>query len=193
MLNMLRSNREKQQAYEFVSIEELVPQDHLLRKVDKYIDFSFIDEKVRPLYCADNGRPAIDPVVLFKMIFLGYFYGIRSERQLEREIQTNLAYRWFLGLGLTDKVPDHTTISWNRRTRFKDTNIFQDIFDEIVLQAIEHRMVGGRVLVSDSTHVKANANKHQYTKQQVLQNTRDYMDELNGAVEADRKAHGKKL
>ncbi|MEC0311370.1 IS1182 family transposase [Paenibacillus lautus] len=189
---MLRSNREKQQAYEFVSIEELVPQDHLLRKVDKYIDFSFIDEKVRPLYCADNGRPAIDPVVLFKMIFLGYFYGIRSERQLEREIQTNLAYRWFLGLGLTDKVPDHTTISWNRRTRFKDTNIFQDIFDEIVLQAIQHRMVGGRVLVSDSTHVKANANKHQYTKQQVLQNTRDYMDELNGAVEADRKAHGKK-
>lgn len=193
MLNMLRSNREKQQAYEFVSIEELVPQDHLLRKVDKYIDFSFIDEKVRPLYCADNGRPAIDPVVLFKMIFLGYFYGIRSERQLEREIQTNLAYRWFLGLGLTDKVPDHTTISWNRRTRFKDTHIFQDIFDEIVLQAIEHRMVGGRVLVSDSTHVKANANKHQYTKQQVLQNTREYMDELNGAVEADRKAHGKKL
>ncbi|MGO4792408.1 IS1182 family transposase [Paenibacillus sp. 2KB_20] len=189
---MLRSNREKQQAYEFVSIEELVPQDHLLRKVDKYIDFSFIDEKVRPLYCVDNGRPAIDPVVLFKMIFLGYFYGIRSERQLEREIQTNLAYRWFLGLGLTDKVPDHTTISWNRRTRFKDTNIFQDIFDEIVLQAIQHRMVGGRVLVSDSTHVKANANKHQYTKQQVLQNTRDYMDELNGAVEADRKAHGKK-
>ncbi|MFS8215926.1 transposase, partial [Paenibacillus sp. S29] len=74
------------------------------------------------------GRPAIDPTVLFKMIFLGYFYGIRSERQLEREIQTNLAYRWFLGLGLTDKVPDHTTISWNRRTRFKDTTIFQDIF-----------------------------------------------------------------
>lgn len=92
---LLRSNREKQQAYEFVSIEDLVPQDHLLRKVDKYIDFSFIDEKVRPLYCADNGRPAVDPVVLFKMIFLGYFYGIRSERQLEREIQTNLAYRWF--------------------------------------------------------------------------------------------------
>ncbi|WP_268624255.1 IS1182 family transposase [Paenibacillus alvei] len=189
---MLRSNRDKQQAYEFVSIEELVPQDHLLRKVDKYIDFSFIDKKVRPLYCADNGRPAIDPVVLFKMIFLGYFYGIRSERQLEREIQTNLAYRWFLGLGLTDKVPDHSTISWNRRTRFKDTDIFQDIFDEIVLQAIQHRMVGARVLVSDSTHVKANANKHKFTKEQVLQNTRDYVDELNAAVEQDRKTHGKK-
>ncbi|MEK4988437.1 IS1182 family transposase [Listeria sp. FSL L8-0308] len=189
---MLRSNREKQQSYEFVSIEDLVPQDHLLRKVDKYIDFSFIDDKVRPLYCADNGRPAIDPTVLFKMIFLGYFYGIRSERQLEREIQTNLAYRWFLRLGLTDKVPDHTTISWNRRTRFKDTTIFQDIFDEIVLQAISHRMVGGRVLVTDSTHVKANANRHQYTKEQVLQNTKDYMDELNEAVKDDRRNHGKK-
>lgn len=189
---MLRSNRDKQQSLELVSLEELVPQDHLLRKVDKYIDFSFIDEKVRSLYSADNGRPAIDPVVLFKMIFLGYFYGIRSERQLEREIQTNLAYRWFLGLGLTDKVPDHSTISWNRRTRFKDTAIFQDVFDEIVLQAISHRMVGGRVLVSDSTHVKANANKHRYTKEVVLQNTKDYMDELNAAVMEDRKNHGKK-
>lgn len=189
---MLRSHRDKQQSFELVSLEELVPQDHLLRKVDKYIDFSFIHEKVSPLYCADTGRPAIDPTVLFKMIFLGYFYGIRSERQLEREIQTNLAYRWFLGLGLTDKVPDHTTISWNRRTRFKDTTIFQDIFDEIVLQAISHRMVGGRVLMTDSTHLKANANKHQYTKEQVLQNTKDYMDELNEVVKDDRKNHGKK-
>ncbi|WP_308633820.1 IS1182 family transposase [Paenibacillus silvisoli] len=189
---MLRPNREKQQNYELVSIEDLVPADHLLRKIDKYIDFSFIDERVRHLYSQDNGRPAIDPLVLFKMIFLGYFYGIRSERQLERDIQTNLAYRWFLGLGLADRVPDHTTISWNRRTRFKDTTVFQDIFDEIVLQAISQRMVGGRVLISDSTHLKANANKHKYTKEQVKQNTRDYLDELNAAVETDRKAQGKK-
>lgn len=190
---MLRSNRDKQQNYELVSIEDLVPADHMLRKIDKYIDFTFIDEKVRHLYSLDNGRPAIDPLVLFKMIFLGYFYGIRSERQLEREVQTNLAYRWFLGLGLTDRVPDHTTISWNRRTRFKDTSVFQDIFDEIVLQAISHRMVGGRVLVSDSTHVKANANKHKYMKEQVQQNTRDYLDELNAAIDTDRKTQGKKL
>lgn len=190
---MLRSNRDKQQHYELVSIEDLVPADHMLRKIDKYIDFSFIDEKVRHLYCLDNGRPAVDPLVLFKMIFLGYFYGIRSERQLEREVQTNIAYRWFLGLGLTDRVPDHTTISWNRRTRFKDTTVFQDIFDEIVLQAVSHRMVGGRVLISDSTHVKANANKHKFTREQVQQNTRDYMDELNAAVDADRKSQGKKL
>ena len=169
---MLRSNKDKQTTFEFVSIERLVPQDHMLRKVDQYIDFSFIHEKVRPLYCEDNGRPAIDPLVLFKMVFLGYFYGIRSERRLEQEIQTNVAYRWFLGLGLTDRVPDHSTISWNRRKRFVDTTIFQDIFDEIVLQAIQHRMVGGRVLISDSTHVKANANKKKFTREEVLQNTK---------------------
>ena len=189
---MLRSNKEKQTAYEFVSIEELVPQNHMLRKIDKYIDFSFILEKVKPYYCADNGRPSVDPVLLFKMIFLGYFYGIRSERRLEQEIQTNVAYRWFLGLGLTDRVPDHSTISLNRCRRFKDTTIFQDIFDEIVLQAIQHKMVGGRVLFSDSTHVKANANKNKYTKQQVLQNTKDYIDELNKAVKLDRENNGKK-
>jgi len=190
---LLRSNRDKQQHYELVSIEDLVPADHMLRKIDKYIDFSFIDEKVRHIYSQDNGRPAIDPLVRFKMIFLGYFYGIRSERQLEREIQTNVAYRWFLGLGLTDLVPDHTAISWNRRTRFKDTSVFQDIFDEIVLQAISHRMVGGRMLVSDSTHVKANTNKQKYTKEQVQQNTRDYLGELNAAVAVNRKEQGKKL
>ncbi len=77
---MLRFYRDKQQSFELVSLEELVPQGHLLCKVDKYIDFSFIHEKVSPLYCATIGRPAIDPTVLFKMIFLGYFYGIRSER-----------------------------------------------------------------------------------------------------------------
>lgn len=151
--NVFKPKRETQNEVEFVMIEELVPQDHLLRKVDKYIDFSFINEKVRPLYSENNGRPS-DPTMLFKMMFIGYFYGIRSERQLEREIQTNIAYRWFLGLKLTDPVPDHSTISWNRRTRFKDTNIFQEIFDEIVFQAIQHKMIGGRVLFTDSTHLR---------------------------------------
>ena len=189
--NVFKPKRETQNEVEFVMIEELVPQDHLLRKVDKYIDFSFINEKVRPLYSENNGRPS-DPTMLFKMMFIGYFYGIRSERQLEREIQTNIAYRWFLGLKLTDPVPDHSTISWNRRTRFKDTNIFQEIFDEIVFQAIQHKMIGGRVLFTDSTHLKANANKHKFTRIDVEVETREYIDELNKAIEEDRKNHGKK-
>ncbi len=98
---MLKTHDNNQVSLEFVSIEELVPRDHLLRKIDKVIDFSFIREKVKGLYCADNGRPAVDPVVLFKMLFIGYLYGVRSERQLIRDIQVNVAYRWFLGYGLT--------------------------------------------------------------------------------------------
>lgn len=127
------------------------------------------------------------------MIFIGYLYGVRSERQLEKEIQMNIAYRWFLGLGLTDKVPHHSTISWNRCNRFKDTDVFQSIFDQIVLQAMEHRMVGGRVLFTDSTHLKANANKKKFIKEAVQSKTREYMDELNQAVEEDRAKYGKKL
>jgi transposase len=80
---MLRSNKDKQVAYEFVCIEELVLENHLLRKIEKYIDFSFITEKVRPYYCENNGRPSVDPLVLFKMMFIGYLYGIRSERHLD--------------------------------------------------------------------------------------------------------------
>jgi transposase len=155
-----------QSEYEFGSIDELVPDEHLLRLIDKYIDFSFLLEKVRPFSSDDNDRPT-NPLILFKMMFIGYLYGIRSERLLEREIKMNIAYRWFLGLKFHDPVPDHSTNSWNRQHRFKDTDIFQEIFDEIVLQAINYKMVGGRVLFTDSTHLKANANKHKFTKQEV--------------------------
>jgi transposase len=189
---MLTSNDQNQSSFEFVCIEDLVPQNHLLRKINKYIDFTFIREKVKPYYCTNNGRPSIDPVVLFKMILIGYLYGIRSERQLELEIKTNIAYRWFLGLKLTDPVPDHSTISFNRHKRFKDTEVFQEVFDEIVLLAIKHKMVAGRVLFTDSTHIKANANKRKFTKKKVQEKTKKYINTLNRAIEEDRKNHGKK-
>ncbi|WP_373284790.1 IS1182 family transposase [Ornithinibacillus halotolerans] len=188
---MLQSHNNKQNEYEFICIEELVPEDHQLRKVEKYIDFSFILDIVRPFYCEDNGRPSIDPIVLFKMMLIGYLYGIRSERQLEKEIKVNVAYRWFLGLGLKDPVPHHSTISWNRRKRFKGTPVFQDVFDQIVLLAQSHRMVGGRALMTDSTHLKANANKRKFEKETVEVETRTYIEELDKAIEEDRKNHGK--
>ena len=189
---MLIDKDTRQISMEFVSIEELVPKDHLLRKIDKVIDFGFIREKVRSLYCADNGRPAIDPVVLFKMLFIGYLFGVRSERQLVREIQVNVAYRWFLGFGLTDKVPDASTISQNRRRRFSESTIYQEIFDEIVVQAINRKMVDGTVLYSDSTHLKANANKHKFEVCEVQKSTREYLDRLEEDITKDREAHGKK-
>src|SRR5690606_32911524 len=150
---------------EFVDIETLVPKDHLLRLINENIDFSFIMEKARPFYSENRGRPALDPVVLFKMMLIGYLFGIRSERQLEQEIIPNAAYRRFLGLSFSDRVPDHSTISYNRINRFKGPKVFQEIFDEVVRLATQHHMVAGRVLLTDSTHIQANANKNRYTMQ----------------------------
>ena len=189
---MFTENKTTQQQLEMVYIENLVPQDHLLRKIDKYIDFSFIRDLTRDLYCQDNGRPALDPVILFKMLFIGYLFGIRSERQLVKDIEVNVAYRWFLGFSLTDKVPDHSTISQNRRRRFNGTDIFQNIFDEIVIQAISHKLVDGKILYTDSTHLKANANKKKYIEKVVEKSVKDYVEDLNKAIDEDRLAHGKK-
>ncbi len=177
---------------EMVTLDQLVPRDHLLRLIDTHIRFDFIREKTEGLYCANNGRPAIDPVVLFKMLFIGYLFGVRSERQLVREIEVNVAYRWFLGLRLTDKVPDASTLSQNRRRRFAGTGIEQEIFDTIVEQAIEHRLIGGRVLYTDSTHLKANANKRNYDMVAVEQTPAAYLAELDAAVDAERAAAGQK-
>lgn len=190
MIGSVKNHRHEQVT---VSIDELVPQDHFLRTVDALIDFSFIERIASPYYCPDNGRPAIPPITLFKMLFIGYFYGIRSERQLEKEIQMNNAYRWFLGYSLTDRIPDHSTISFNRKGRFEDTSVFEQIFDETVRQAQAHGMVNGRLLLSDSTHIKANANKNKFIRQAKPEKAVSYLGELEQAVEADREAHGKKL
>ena len=188
---MINERREAQNEIEVVMLEQLVPQDHLLRKIDKYIDFSFIRELTKDLYCHTNGRPAVDPVVLFKMLFIGYLYGIRSERQLVKDIEVNLAYRWFLGYSITEKIPDSSTISQNRIRRFKGTDIPQKIFDNIVFQAIEKGLVGGKILYSDSTHIKANANKRKFEKIEVEVTPKEYIDQLDIDVNVDRENHNK--
>lgn len=188
---MLKPPTPSQYELEMVTLEELVPKDHLLRVIDRHIRFDFIRDETAHLYCADNGRPALDPVRLFKMLFIGYLFGIRSERQLVREIQVNVAYRWFLGLRLTDKVIDASTFSQNRRRRFTGSDIEQTIFDRIVEQAIEHGLIGGRVFYTDSTHLKANANKNKHQVHEVAQTPLDYLAELETAIEEDRTSHGK--
>lgn len=188
---MLRRDRNKQEAMEIVTYDMLVPKDHLLRKIDAAIDFSFIYELCAPLYCADNGRPAIDPEILFRMLFIGYLYGIRSEIRIAQEVQCNMAYRWFCGLGITDKVPDHATISANRQRRFKGNNIAGQIFNNILQQAQRHGLVDGKVLYTDSTHIKAKANKHHKQAVQVTMQPKAYMSVLDDAVNEEREALGK--
>lgn len=189
---MLRETKEKQLKFETVILEDLVPKDHLLRKIEKVIDFSFINEICKPYYCKNNGRPAIEPEILFRMLFIGYLYGIRSERRLVEEVKVNVAYRWFLGYDLTEKIPDASVIWQNRIRRFNETDIPQQIFDNIVSQAMQHGLVGGKILYSDSTHLKANANKNKFIEKEVQKETRDYINDLNKAINEDRVQHGKK-
>ena len=144
---MLVTGQNRQRKMEYVLIDDLMPQDHLLRKIDKYIDFSFINEICRPYYCKDNGRPAVEPEIMFKMLFLGYLYGIRSETRLVEEVKVNIAYRWFLGYTLEDKIPDASVIWQNRIRRFNGTDIPEQIFNEILKQAISHGLVDGKVLL----------------------------------------------
>lgn len=189
---MLKPPSPQQYQLEMVTLEELVPKDHLVRKVDAAIDFEFIRAEVEHLYCKDNGRPPIDPVRLFKIMILGYLFGVPSERRLMQEIQVNVAYRWFLRMGLTEKVPDASTLSQNRIRRFNGTDVFQRIFDRIVEQAFEQRLIGGYTLYTDSTHLKASANKRKSINKEVTASTSAYIAELDKAIEADREAQGKK-
>ena len=133
---MYNERNGKQMKMETVILENLVPENHLLRKIENTIDFSFINKICKPYYSESNGRPAIEPEVLFRMLFIGYLYGIRSERKLLQEIEVNVAYRWFIGYDLTEKLPDVSVIWQNRLRRYNGTEVPQKIFDEIVRQAI---------------------------------------------------------
>lgn len=189
---MLKRPAPEQTALEIVTLDQLVPADHLLRKIDRVIDFSFIHDLTAALYCADNGRPPLDPTLMFKALFIGYLFGVRSERQLVREIEVNIAYRWFLRLKLTDKVFDASTLSQNRRRRYQDETIAQGIFDTIVEQAIRAGLVDGTVLYTDSTHLKANANKGKYNLAMIAKSRADYWADLDRSIEAERALHGQK-
>lgn len=189
---MLRKQESKQAEIEMVILEDLVPENHLLRKISKYIDFNFVRERLSPFYCDNNGRPPVDPVVLFKIYFLGFLYGIRSERQLMREIEVNLAYRWFLGYKINEPVPHHSTLSFNRLHRFQASDVFRELFDETVFLALRKKLVTGEILYTDSTHLKANANKKKFEKKDVEGTAKHYLDELEEDVNKDRLRHGKK-
>ena len=124
-----KNNRKKKKS---ISIDDIVPQDHILRDIDKAIDFSFIYDEVKGLYSEDNGRPPVDPVVLFKIVLIQYTFGIRSMRQTIREIEVNMAYRWFLGYDMIEPIPHFTTFGKNYTRRYAESGIFEKIFERII-------------------------------------------------------------
>lgn len=177
---------------EMVALDQLVPEDHLVRKIEQAIDFDFIYDLVKDKYSLDNGRPSIDPVVLIKMVFIQYLFGIRSMRQTIKEIETNVAYRWFIGYGFTEKIPHFSTFGKNYVRRFHDTDLFEQIFYRILKEAMNKGLVDPSVAFIDSTHVKANANKKKYDKKVVRVETRNYQSQLDDEINIDREEHGKK-
>lgn len=131
-----------------LDIDSMIPENHLLRRIKNCVNYDFIYEKSPPYYSPVGGK-SIDPVVLIKMLLIGYLYGIKSERRLEEEVSLNLAYRWFCEIDLMHRVPDYPMFSQNRRRRFQDAGIFQEIFNEIVLKCIEFGIVSGETGVVD--------------------------------------------
>ena len=174
-----------------VDLEALVPQDHLLRKIEKVMDYEWLYERLDPYYCHDNGRPGTDPVVLIKMVLIQHLFGIPSLRQTHREIQVNLAYRWFLGYGLLDEIPHFATVSYAFCKRFPE-ELAQEIFEHILNKALNNRMVDPSVIFIDGTHIKASANKKKFQKEQVAKAAKVYSGQLRREVNAEREALGKK-
>jgi transposase len=153
---MLGKQRYERDLFCYIQLENMVPQDHILRKIKDEIDFSFIDKLAEPLY-SDKGRPSVVPQVLVRMLLIGYLFGINKERRLCQEVHLNIAYRWFCDLSLEDKVPDHSTFSKNRHGRFQGTNLFREMFYQIVEQAIAKGLVRGKHLSTDATLIAADA------------------------------------
>lgn len=186
-----KNNKNKSDQIQMISVEQLVPKDHILRKIDKYIDFDFTYDLVEDKYSSDNGRPSIDPVVLMKLIYIQYLFNINSMRKTIRETEVNVAYRWFLGLDFHDKIPHFSTFVKNYQRRFKDTNIFNDIFENILNQAFRYGFVDIKIQFVDYTHVKANANRHKNQKVKIKQKTKIQQKKLEKEINEDREKHGK--
>lgn len=189
---MTQNANKKREQLQIYCMDDLVPQDHLLRLIDKAIDWSFIYDLVQDKYAPNQGRPSMDPVMLIKIPFIQYLYGIRSMRQTIKEIEVNVAYRWFLGLDMLDKVPHFSTFGKNYTRRFKDTDLFEQIFSHILIECYKFKLIDPTEIFVDATHVKARANNRRIQKRIAHEEALFYEDILKKEINSDREAHGKK-
>src|SRR6201982_1059054 len=155
---MGRLNHDQEQFFYSFRLDEAVPNDHPVREVAAVLDLSWVHSELAPYY-PRIGRPSIDPVLMIRMLILGYVFAIRSERALCREVQVNLAYRWFCGLGIEDKIPDHSAFTRARNERFREHDVFRDVFERIVAACIKADLVGRTGFAVDASLIAADANK----------------------------------
>ena len=149
-----------------LDIEELIPGNHLLRQINQLVSFDFIYDLAAPYYPA-NGRPSVDPVSMFKMLLVGYLYGVKSERRLVQEVQLNIVYRWFCGFELTDTIPDHSTFSKTRLRKWNESRLFQEVFCEMIRRCVKSGLVDGKELAADGTYLPANVSKDSWMDTEV--------------------------
>lgn len=188
---MLTKNIENRNQVEFVSLEQMVPANHLLRQIDAAIDFDRIYEFVGDLYCKDNGRPSIDPVVLFKIVLIQHIYGIRSLRRTLEEIEMNMAYRWFIGYPLNEQVPHFSTVSYNFKHRFNSASV-EYVFRWVLKAAANEGYLDTEAIFVDGTHIKASANLKKQARKAVPKEAKRYAHELFEEINKDREVHDKK-
>lgn len=156
---MGRGSQDQGQLFYSFNLEEVVPDDHLVRAISRVLDLSWVRGELAPHY-SPIGRPSVDPVLMIRMLIIGYVFAIRSERALCREVRLNLAYRWFCGLGIEDKIPDHSAFSRARNERFRDSDIFRRVFEHVVGACIAAGLVGREGFAVDASLIQADANKH---------------------------------
>ena len=156
---MGRHRADQRQLFYDFCLEDVVPSDHLLRRIDRFLDFEQIRLQLKPFYSA-IGRPSIDPELMLRILIVGYCHGIRSERRLCEEVSLNLAYRWFCRLGLEDRVPDHSTFSLNRHGRFRDGDAFRMVFEHVVGHCMAAGLVGGEGFAIDASILEADASRY---------------------------------
>jgi transposase len=154
-----RSSQDQGQLFYSFNLDEIVPDDHLVRAIADVLDLSWVRAELAPHY-SQIGRPSIDPLLMIRMLIIGYVFAVRSERALCREVQLNLAYRWFCGLGIEDKLPDHSAFSRARNDRFRESDIFRQVFERVVGTCIAAGLVGGEGFAVDASLIEADANKH---------------------------------
>ena len=181
---MMGSQSRSESLFYYFRLEDQVPENHLLRLIDRHISFDFVRTKLKDLY-SDTGRPSIDPELLLRMLLVGYLYGVTSERKLVEELRMHLAWRWFTGLGFDQEIPHHSTLSKNRHGRFQESNLFRELFEEIVRQCVEAGLVKGQHMSVDGSFIQANADHHSRVPHEQLvevakvnRTVREYLREL---------------
>src|ERR1700686_1570881 len=184
LLIMMGQHDRSEALFYYFRLEDQVPETHLLRLMEKNISFAFVRERLKQSY-SETGRPSIDPELLLRILLIGYLYGVTSERKLVEELRMHLAWRWFTGLGFDQEIPHHSTFSKNRHGRFQESKLFEELFEQIVLQCVEVGLVQGKHLSVDGSFVEANAAKESRIPReqlaegaQVNQTVRQYLVEL---------------